>query len=1382
MGSGHVARTWSVYTSRSIIWLCLLAGASSAQAPLPFELAPGRHAVLPGRDPRAPVFHPEHILVRFRPGTPEVARAATRAAVGGRLKHRFRIVDDLELLAARAGSVERSIQALQRNPNVVYAEPDPIVHASQAPNDPSFDVLWGLQNIGQTVDGDPGTAGADANVWPVWTTWTGDPDFRIAVIDTGVNYAHPDLMDNIWTNPGEIAGNGVDDDGNGLVDDVHGYDFINEDPDPMDDHAHGSHVSGTIGAVGNNGVGVVGINWRCKIVGLKFLGAGGSGPLSGAIRSLEYCLANNIKVSNNSYGGGPHSQSMYLAIQNAQAVQHLFVAAAGNDASNNDLFPAYPASYDLPNVISVAATNNDDQLAPFSNFGAVSVDLGAPGVTVLSTVLGSNYSYFQGTSMASPHVAGVAGLIYSRFPGITFGEVRSRLLDSVRPVAALASKTLTGGVVNAFAAFGDCNGNGTLDSDEIASGQAQDCSGNEIPDDCEPDCNGNGSADSCDVFTGAEPDCNGDEIPDSCQPDCNGNGTPDVCEIVNGLLEDCDHDSVPDVCELADGAPDCNGNGTLDSCDVAAGLSEDCDENGVMDICEIESDCNSNGKHDFCDVIFGGSRDCDFNYVPDECQTTPDCNGNGQADHLDLCWRTSFDCNRNDFPDECDLGTPDWEDCDGNGILDHCEFGVLVQIVYPTNGSGPNIERHYGVSPPSPFIESLEEAGFLVDVSSVYHNLNPLGRFPDVILRQSLEVPAPYMADERVFTGELGMIFLDNWPAVEPCLGCGVQSFPASPVASRPDNENLLHDGGPAAAPKYRKRATTIDPASPLGRGLGTTSALEGFCMTPHLKAGVNTVVVWNDGTPLAATHAYGDGRVVYLNDISGWTGTGLWFGDPAFGKRLLRNAVLYVTPETKDCNLNQIMDSCEIRDGAAADVLPAGGDGIPDECQQDCNGNGVPDRTDITSGGSPDCDNNGVPDECTTLMRDCNGNGIPDACDILNGSSPDCWTESYPSYFSPANGIPDECDPDCDGNGIADLCDGADQLNTDCNRDFTLNVCEPDENANGTSDVCENVPSVLWSGLIGPSPHHRSVLEQLPASVTKVGNPDSPIWPADLSGFDLIVLTDQGVPESPERQAQVDQAVANGAGLVIFLPDRASRGDTVFMGESAPYVDHGPLNSVYRSAEAVVPSHATITRLPRLSSIVGISADAVLRPEAEVVMDWVDPMGGRRPMVVTMQYGAGRSIWLNIKSAEWWPEAYFDDRFYGAHLTKNVFEYALGLLVADCNENGVEDNDDIASFSSPDCDNNMFPDECQIDFSSLAPGGPFFCTSFCDPDCNATGVPDACELTDNDENTNGVPDECDPPPFIPATSTWGLVILALLVSAASSLFMRRKRCMTSCP
>ncbi|MEX2558280.1 MAG: S8 family peptidase, partial [Pirellulales bacterium] len=335
-------------------------------------------------------------------------------------------------------------------PGFRYVEPNFVVGVGATPNDPAYPKLYALNNTGQTG----GTPDADIDAPEAWDLATGSTSVIVGVIDTGVDYTHPDLAQNIWTNPGEIAGDGIDNDGNGFVDDVHGYDFRNGDPDPFDDNGHGTHVSGTIGAVGDNATGVVGVNWNVSIMGLKFLGVNGSGFISHAIQAINYVtmmrgLGHNIRLTNNSWGSGGYSQGLYDAIAGNEAAGVLFVAAAGNDdGNNNDTSPRYPASFDLPNIIAVAATDHNDALATFSNIGPTSVDLAAPGVSILSTVPGG-YAVYSGTSMATPHVAGAAALAASFSPGSTYQQIRDAIFLGADPKPSLEGLVATGGRLNA---------------------------------------------------------------------------------------------------------------------------------------------------------------------------------------------------------------------------------------------------------------------------------------------------------------------------------------------------------------------------------------------------------------------------------------------------------------------------------------------------------------------------------------------------------------------------------------------------------------------------------------------------------------------------------------------------------------------------------------------------------------------------------------------------------------------------------------------------------------------------------------------------------------------------------------------------------------------
>lgn len=386
---------------------------------------------------------PDRVLVRFDQKINESSKAALRASAKGLLMRRYTIVPGLELIDSPLGA-DKAIEILKKNPHVISVEPDEVAHIAVVPNDPLFGDLWGMSQANDV----------DINAPEAWDIFTGDPNFLIADFDTGINYDHPDLAANVWTNPGEIPGNGIDDDGNGYIDDVHGYDFVNNDGDPMDDHSHGSHTAGTIGARGNNATGVTGVNWQCKIISIKTFDQFGSGADADIIAGMQYLAQSGARVSNHSWGGsGTHDGSdwpaFYAACKALGDAGHLMVCAAGNNGINND-GPScnIPASYNLPNIISVAAVDSTGAKASFSAYGPTTCDLAAPGVNVESTVLGTGYAFFNGTSMATPHVTGGAALLWAYHPGLDRTEVKSRILGSTKPLASMAGRCVTGGMLD----------------------------------------------------------------------------------------------------------------------------------------------------------------------------------------------------------------------------------------------------------------------------------------------------------------------------------------------------------------------------------------------------------------------------------------------------------------------------------------------------------------------------------------------------------------------------------------------------------------------------------------------------------------------------------------------------------------------------------------------------------------------------------------------------------------------------------------------------------------------------------------------------------------------------------------------------------------------
>jgi subtilisin family serine protease len=396
-------------------------------------------------------FDPHSLLVRFATDADEGERLDALRSAGATVLRRFTLVPGLVHVAVD-GDLDAAVARLSSNTAVRYASRDFVVHSQGVtPNDAKFPLQWALRNTGQTVNSDPGTAGADTRMTEGWSVCIGEPDILIALIDAGTMTEHPDLVANIWKNTAEIAGNGLDDDGNGFVDDIHGWDFYSNDADPSHG-GHGTHTAGIIGADGDNGIGVVGVSWECQVMPLRFIGPLG-GFTSDAIRALEYAAAKQVRISNNSWGGSNHSQPLADAIEALEPLEHVFVAAAGNLGLNNDVYPFYPASYPFDHIVSVAATTNDDSRAWFSNFGPNSVDLAAPGVSILSTY-GLDYGYLNGTSMACAHVTGIAAMLVSDFPEWTASEIRERLIDTARKVPALGNACASCGVLDAAAALG----------------------------------------------------------------------------------------------------------------------------------------------------------------------------------------------------------------------------------------------------------------------------------------------------------------------------------------------------------------------------------------------------------------------------------------------------------------------------------------------------------------------------------------------------------------------------------------------------------------------------------------------------------------------------------------------------------------------------------------------------------------------------------------------------------------------------------------------------------------------------------------------------------------------------------------------------------------
>jgi subtilisin family serine protease len=403
------------------------------------------HAAAPKRQPfptRAPAPSGKHWLVGVRPGERSEARRAVEEA-GAEVE---RFLAAARILEIRAGNA--AVAKIRSDKSVVFVEPDQEASIVAVPNDPLYEDLWAMPFI---------------HAPEAWDLTTGSATVVVAVLDTGVEYDHPDLADNIWTNSGEIPGNSIDDDENGWVDDVHGADCISNDGDPYDGNGHGTHVAGSVGAVGNNGIGIVGVSWDVQIMPLRFMDMWGNGSISDAVECLDYAIEMGADIVNNSWTVGPiPSVALEEAFNRSLAAGQLQVAAAGNDSVDIDTFDRYPASLMHPNIVSVTSWGANEGLASYSNYGDESVDMAGPGNVVWSTVPTdvdpSGYTWATGTSMAAPHVAGAAALLLSLDPDLTGLQLGRYLLSGVGRFSELDGKVATGGrlsITGAIAQMGE---------------------------------------------------------------------------------------------------------------------------------------------------------------------------------------------------------------------------------------------------------------------------------------------------------------------------------------------------------------------------------------------------------------------------------------------------------------------------------------------------------------------------------------------------------------------------------------------------------------------------------------------------------------------------------------------------------------------------------------------------------------------------------------------------------------------------------------------------------------------------------------------------------------------------------------------------------------
>ena len=401
------------------------------------------------------------ILVKFKSGVSQAAIEQLTAERNDRVEDRienaagWEAIDDFD--NADAATLVKEYQQL---PEVEYAEPNYEINLEEEtaeplvpilPHDPQFNDQWALANSGQRG----GKKGADISATLAWAKTTGSENVVVAVLDTGVDYNHEDLTENMWRRPEKM--DPYRDNELGTIDDENGFNAI-DGTDPMDDNGHGTHCAGIIGAEGENNLGIAGVNWKVQIMPLKFMNAGGSGSTKDAIEAINYVIDRkragvNVRVISASWGSTQKSRALGDVIRKAYENDILFVAAAGNSSVDNDRNPHYPSSFDVPNVVSVAALDRHDALASFSNYGAKSVAIAAPGVDILSTWLGNEYEEKSGTSMATPVVSGVAALILADHPQMSVDELKKKLLASTDPIVALKGKTVTSGRINAAKAL-----------------------------------------------------------------------------------------------------------------------------------------------------------------------------------------------------------------------------------------------------------------------------------------------------------------------------------------------------------------------------------------------------------------------------------------------------------------------------------------------------------------------------------------------------------------------------------------------------------------------------------------------------------------------------------------------------------------------------------------------------------------------------------------------------------------------------------------------------------------------------------------------------------------------------------------------------------------
>ncbi len=911
----------------------------------------------PGNPVLAINHHPKRILVRFAQDCDSPQQQEIHDTIGCVKKIRnYRACPGLSLVEVDIPDYEHALSSYKQHPNVNYAEADILVQLNAVPNDPLLNQLWGMQNTGQTINGVIGLFGADIGAAYGWGQWTGDPNYRIAVIDSGIDFSHVDLAANLWTNPDEIPNNGIDDDENGYVDDIHGYDVVSEDGDPFDDNGHGTHVAGSIGAVGNNQIGVTGLNWHCQLVAVKAFGSDGRGFVSDVIEALEYVIANDINLSNNSYGFDTHSQALADTIASSQLIDHLFVAAAGNAVARNiDNFPVYPASYDLDNILVATATDSRDVLSIISNIGSRSVDVGAPGQEILSTFPGNSYAFLTGTSMACAYATGVAALLRSREPAMDALGVKQQIISTTRHIISLEGRSVSGGIIDMSAALGDCDRNTLFDRDEILAGAA-DCNLNNRLDICEPDCDQNGLIDAC-------------VISQQLDTDCNQNDIPDACDISNDMNLDCDANQILDACELIP-ETDINMNGVLDVCESCVidadcinnnpcmrtrCLNNFCESTALVDVsCDDGNDCTEN------DLCLAGT--CMGAIIPTvACGplfTTMVGGVNGQI--LPNGPQSAVTASRGDELTIEFFGSR-WSP------RTLVAYNLLVDPVGYTSGTtgrvGPDLS---GVAVLGAFINEFRSDYIFSGLAHITILFTDTIDFLEYIGVLLLEDDCAIDDDNPAYLGSLTVRVSDT--ASGTFQLCPQETFNSLPITFFIDCEDIF----------------TIAPS-------------ELQCVTVNIPLGNcdRTPDCNHNGTWDVCDVAMGTSLDCNRNDIP--------------------DSCDMIALDSLDCNNNGIPDECDIESGIEADCdLNV----VPDSCEPDCDGNGQTDACDILDGQAFDCNGNGTLDVCdiaNETSRDCfdRGNGVPDECEAdcnNNGEADTCDLALGVSIDRDANTILDEC------------------------------------------------------------------------------------------------------------------------------------------------------------------------------------------------------------------------------------------------------------------------------------------------------------------------------------------------------------------------------------